>query len=562
MKTVYKSLFAAALTAPLLTGCIEEAIPTNAIIQTQLESSPKATEALVWAMPGHLNVIATLSQQYHFDFGWPSLMHIRDVMTEDMYVRDAGGYNWFSTWSSNNTGLGPNYLVCQYPWNYFYAHILTTNKAVSAVDPATEDPTLQLYLGAAYANRALTYLDAARMYEFLPTEFYPKGVIGEGEGAVTILGLSMPIVDETTTEEQMRNNPRATHEQMIAFIKGDLEKAIDLLGKGASSSDKTLPSLEVAYGLMARLHLWDASYQEEVGDPALATTAYSEAAKYARLAINTGGHTPLTQDQWLSTTSGFNDSSFSSWMLAGQYVTEDDAVQAGAIRTWTSFMSPEQTFGYAAPAQGAFPEIGASLYDKISDRDFRKLTFTPVEGSPLADRIPYIDKTFAEENFDSPYIAIKFRPGGGNMYDGTVGAVVAYPLMRVEEMYLIEAEAVAHSNPAEGLKLLQNFMTTYRYANYKSNASGVNEVVQEIILQKRIELWGEGQSFFDVKRLNMSVTRYYGGTNFEPGLDTFNTNGRPAWMNFCITNQEIDNNQALKGFNSPTPAGLYDAIKQ
>ncbi|WP_262710078.1 hypothetical protein [Duncaniella dubosii] len=30
--------------------------------------------------------------------------------------------------------------------------------------------------------------------------------------------------------------------------------------------------------------------------------------------------------------------------------------------------------------------------------------------------------------------------------------------MRIEEMYLIEAEAVAHSNPAQGKELLENFM--------------------------------------------------------------------------------------------------------
>ncbi len=559
MKTIYKSLFLAALSTPLLTGCIEESIPTNAIIQSQLEGSPKATEALVWAMPGHLNVMATLGQDYHFDFGWPSMLHIRDVMTEDMYVRDAGGYNWFSTWSSVRTGLGPDYLVCQYPWNYYYAQILTTNKAVAAVDEATEDLTLKMYLGAAHAYRAMTYLDAARMYEFLPTEFNPDGVNSDGN---KILGLSMPIVDEFTTEEMMRNNPRATHEEMIAFIKKDLDLAIDLLSNGASVPGKTIPTLEVAYGLMARMYLWDASYQAEITqDAALAANGYSEAAKYAKLAYTTGGHTPLTQDEWLSTTSGFNDSSFSSWMFAGQYVTEDDAVQAGAIRTWTSFMSPEQTFGYAAPAQGAFPEIGASLYEKISDRDFRKLSFTAPEGSPLADRVRFIDADFAAEYFDSPYIAVKFRPGAGNMVDGTVGAVVAYPLMRVEEMYLIEAEAVAHSNPAEGKKLLENFMKTYRYATYKCNASDEMGVVDEIILQKRIELWGEGRSFYDMKRLNMAVTRWYDGTNFEAGLDTYNTTGRPAWVNFPITNQEVENNKALQKFNSPSPAGLYTAIK-
>ena len=39
MKAKYKSLLALALTAPLLTGCLEEAIPTDGVIQSQLNAS-------------------------------------------------------------------------------------------------------------------------------------------------------------------------------------------------------------------------------------------------------------------------------------------------------------------------------------------------------------------------------------------------------------------------------------------------------------------------------------------------------------------------------------------
>ena len=146
------------------------------------------------------------------------------------------------------------------------------------------------------------------------------------------------------------------------------------------------------------------------------------------------------------------------------------------------------------------------------------------------------------------------------MSDPKIAAAVDYPLMRVEEMYFIEAEATAHTNVAAGKQLLIDFMRAHRYATYNTRATSADAVVQEIILQKRIELWGEGLTFFDIKRLNYSVTRYYDGSNFEPGLDNFNTNGRPAWMNFVITRQEVDNNTGLTGFNNPSPAGLYDPV--
>lgn len=142
---------------------------------------------------------------------------------------------------------GPDYLICQYPWNYYYAQVITTNKTIAAVDPETTDPQLQQFLGSGYAYRAFVYLDLARTYEFLPTEFNA----GKSPDGKDILGLTVPIVDENTTEDMMRKNPRVSHEAMFEFITSDLTKAIDLLSKGGSPSTKTLPGLQVAYGLMA-----------------------------------------------------------------------------------------------------------------------------------------------------------------------------------------------------------------------------------------------------------------------------------------------------------------------
>ena len=124
-------------------------------------------------------------------------------------------------------------------------------------------------------------------------------------------------------------------------------------------------------------------------------------------------------------------------------------------------------------------------------------------------------------------------------------------------MYFIEAEAAAHLG--EGASLINTFMTTYRDPKYTCEKSG-DELIDEIVFQKRVELWGEGQSFFDYKRLNMSVTRAYKGTNYQEDA-RFNTEGRPAWMNICIVQSEKNNNKALVGFENPDPSELYDVVK-
>lgn len=128
--------------------------------------------------------------------------------------------------------------------------------------------------------------------------------------------------------------------------------------------------------------------------------------------------------------------------------------------------------------------------------------------------------------------------------------------MRVEEMYFIEAEAAAHLKAADGIALVNDFMKKYRDSQYECKVTDTDEVVEEILFQKRIELWGEGLTFFDIKRLDMSVTRGYEGTNFSDAT-RFNTDGRPAWMNICIVKTEGNNNSALVGYGNPDPSNCY-----
>ena len=159
--------------------------------------------------------------------------------------------------------------------------------------------------------------------------------------------------------------------------------------KRCRTHGQTLPDLAVAYGLMARLYLWDASYCDpdyntasdiHAGDSqGKSADLYKEAARYADLAISTSKATPLTRQEWANTVSGFNDPGVSSWMWAQQYVAEDGAIKSGIIN-WASFVINEQTFGYTSA--GAWVMIGTSLYDQISDRDFRKLSWIAPEGAP------------------------------------------------------------------------------------------------------------------------------------------------------------------------------------
>lgn len=534
MKTIYKSLIAVLAVTPAFTGCIEEVTPTNIVTEEQLGSSTKATEALVWAMPAYYNKYDIMANSQAYDWGYGAIMHVRDVMTEDMPI-EASGYDWFTGWEFNRY-IGEGYMRTQWIWNFYNKQVLTTNNVLSAINTEGASAEMLAFYGMGLGFRASTYLDMARMYEFLANDAV-SSVNNDGND---VLGLTVPIVTEKTTEEESRNNPRRPHAEMFQFIMDDLDQAEQYL-TGQSRSAKTLMDVTVIWGLKARAYMWNEDY--------------ANAAIYARKAIDSGKYRPLNREEWLSTTSGFNDLSLSSWMWGAQAVKEDECVQSG-ILNWTAWMSNEAVYGYAAA--GPYVKINKSTYDRINDRDFRKLSYKAPSGSSLEGQEPVLDASWAAEL--PAYTSYKFRPGGGNTSDYNVGSATALPLMRIEEMYLIEAEATAQTSPAAGKKLLEDFMKTYRFATYSCSATDKDGIIDEIFFQKRVELWGEGQSFFDYKRLNKGVTRGYTGTNFQQSAQ-FNTNGRPAWMNICIVSSEGTNNLAVKEWNNPDPSDKYTSLK-
>ena len=466
-----------------------------------------------------------LGSSSHFDWGYGSVMHVRDVMTGDMTVVSTA-YDWYYSWAANRY-MDENKIYSQFLWYYHRDMVYAINKNLEALEKIGGN--VEADKAVAYAYRALTYLDWAQMYEFLPNDV--TSPITAAGNDVTCL--TVPIIDRPVNHYDSINVPRATRVEMAKFISSDLEKAEESISK-LNDVSKELPHLDAVYGLKARLYLW-------LGND-------RKAKEYARRAIECNTGHVMTKEECLSTTDGFNTPD--PWMWASVMEKDDDVVKTG-ILNWTSWMSPEAQYGYNYA--GATSMIDVAMYNRISNSDFRKLMFKAPAGHPLMSEVPYIDAD-AAKRFPE-YAAIKFRPNNGDTDDYNVGSASAYPIMRIEEMYFIEAEAAERLNPGDGIALLTDFMKKHRDANYTYDPTN-NDAIDEILFQKRVELWGEGLSFYDYKRANMSVTRGYEGTNVAEDR-TFNTNGLPAWMNICIVVVAKRYNAALEGWENPDPSDLY-----
>ena len=158
-------------------------------------------------------------------------------------------------------------------------------------------------------------------------------------------------------------------------------------------------------------------------------------------------------------------------------------------------------------------------------------------------------------------LCLKFRNLAGKTETKYEAWCVSVPLMRVEEMKLIEAEAAGMQDLARGTALLTAFAKTrdpqfvygqHQDAYYNTSTS---EFQNEVWWQRRVELWGEGFATYDIKRLNKGIIRSYPGTNHLENA-RWNTDKLPSWMVWTFPATETNNNGGMTLNPDPQqPAG-------
>ena len=538
-----------AVSTTAMTGCIKETFPeSNYATADQVGESPFAAEGMIYTLPTPL--ITTYTGQGQKDFGYPSLMMAYDYMAGE-FIPNSFGWDYTQFyWTLLQDGHADSHAMPYIYWNNYYTYIKNCNDILAAYGSSEAQKTLA---GTARAFRAFCYLDMARLYEALPAESQKKPEYGAAVEKVA--GLTVPIVSDKTSGDDAANNPRATREEIFTFIFADLDEAEAAFADGYAPASKAFPSLAVVYGLKARAYLWLGGFEEGLyAEIPTGEAAYKKAAEYARKAITASGATPLTKDQYIDKTNGFNSVN-QAWLWA--MIQSQDTVLSN-LHSFTAQIAPEGSWGYGGIIG---PGVRKCVYDRMSDTDFRKLVIVGPT-TTYADFAQYTNIPSAANwakwgafGFGVyPYTSFKFRPAGGEMSNSATGNATSIPLMRVEEMMLIEAEATAHYDAANGKALLEAFMA-HRDPNYTYAAT---DLIEEIIFQKRVELWGEGLIVFDLKRLDYGIDNAYDGANALNGW-RFKTDHRVPLWNLCIPLTEVQQNVALDGKNNPDPSDALES---
>ena len=595
MKKFYIAL-AASLTLGF-SSCIEETLPTDDyVIDEQISASESAIDGMVNSIytnmvgysnsDGGIEVISYGSMRAQLEHG-----------TTPMVCTGANGYNTMGNWhygtipaTGSNRGIYPSYL--------YYGYIKTVNDIIGLINPEDMTEGQKRNLGICYAYRALYYMDLVSIMEFkYPTDPKVQAVFVEPENDLTNLGV--PIVTEKTTAEEASNNPRATVDEVYDLILSDLAKAEEYL-EGFVPSDIIQPSTPVVYGLYAKAYANLASRVNTAAKYKDAAAYWKNAYEYADKAISTSGRTPLTEAQWTDPVNGFNNrTSQNSWMWATT-ISPSNTNAMSASFYFAMIFGTETTFSAYGWRVGR--SLDRKMYEQLSDNDWRKKSWlhpsffyestNQVEGEPYLvekdangnlinnkwatadggwtdDFNSFNEDRYAYQFSSSPswirgritkgngflawpwlYVNIKFRPAGG-VYDNRLeGAATDYPIMRVEEMHYLKAEAALHyKGVATANGLLEDIVKT-RNSEYTCDAATAEEFMAQYNFQKQIEFWGEGINYFDAKRLELGIHRGYKGTSCERYQQALVVDGvhlgwTPGW-----NQAELNANQAIYHYNN------------
>ncbi|HET6768002.1 MAG TPA: RagB/SusD family nutrient uptake outer membrane protein [Chitinophagaceae bacterium] len=422
----------------------------------------------------------------HDDYGQKSWDLSSDLMGTDMVVHTAG-YGWYNA--------SYQYTEWQVPtanrhsdlaWFYYYNLIKQANTILKVIDGVSGSQTdKEKFKGEALGMRAYAY--------YFLINYYQQTYKGNENKPGVIIQL-----DPGDFEGKTRTSVQAVYDQIIA----DLTQAESLLS-GKTRVDKVHIDVSVVRGLRARVALLMEDWPTAAAKANLARQGYAlmSAATYP-------------------TRSAFSSINNSEWMW-GSFIPSDQST------IYASFFSHIDITNQGYAFLGSQKKITKALYDQIPAGDVRKDVFMP-PGTGTAN--------------NPDYNQLKFQVPVANNW----GADYLY--MRSAEMYLIEAEALARQSQDAPARALLETMVQARYPAYSAASFSGAALINEILLQRRIELWGEGFSLIDIKRLKIGLNRptgpgNHGSPNFDPSVYILPA-GDPKFL-MRIPQKELDSNPAL-----------------
>ena len=399
----------------------------------------------------------------HDSSGFGSILNSRNVSGNDI-IRTV--FSWYIFEYAYTARTIPNGRKNSFMWSLLYGIIDQTNvilynlprrdRSINKTEEAQLDfeRSNLAFEAEARAIRAFAYFNLLQEFA-LPYL--------EGKNASE---LGVPIYTQPTTIESKGTN-RSTVQEVYELIISDLEFAVGeetVRDQEAEyrileeRNNKSTINRRVAQGLLARVYLHYGNWNKTAQ---LAKLAREELILVANDYLN--GFTDINSDEWI-------------W---GMFQTEDQNLGFAAFHSFWSIDSRR------------YPPftVNRSLVNEFKETDIRR-------------------QTINSETSPSPV----YGPPGESSFSTKFGFEDSFaedvPLMRVAEMYLIEAEALARAGQeTEARDALYELQNNRDPQAEQSDKTG-GDLIDEILLERRKELYGEGLAdYVDKKRLGLPIKR-------------------------------------------------------
>ena len=503
MKKLFKYMFVGTLACGMLASCAEEQLetaPTTSMSGTSLMANGNA--ALV-PLNGIYRSMYTAGWSTggntHQCFGISAYNLMAEVMGDDL-IMGAQGSGWF--WYDCVYNVKGRYTTTTWRsydlWNAYYTWISNANYILAAEETMEGTSEERGYaLGQAYAIRAYSY--------YMLAQSFARTYKGHESEACC------PIYKEPTTADT-EGQPRSTVQEVYDLIVADMDKALEYL-EGTSRKHISHIGYDVALGLRARI--------------ALTMEDWATAKNMAKAAIAASGCEIIPVKDFVGT----NDADADNVMWAADIIAD----QSGMYASFFSHMSTGVSYGSSARKL-----INKELYAKMGANDTRLAWWDPTDS-----------KGYQQKKFE-------FSDLQTWMGD--------YIWMRVEEMYLTAAEAECRMGDeaaakADLMALMSKRDPSYTCEHLTGTAMGklTNEwtgsLLEEITIQRRIELWGEAGRVYDIRRYKQGFRR----TEAQGWPAAALLAGRPTdnpenWMwVLTIPQAEFDGNVNMDGAKDQNP---------
>lgn len=501
MKNYINKLFIGGLLVGMsltTSSCGEDYLNTAPTDSTGASDAVGTTANAVKALNGIAKIMTT--QQYYFGQGFAGENNI--IAHYENYPSENYLYNLYASgWSpihNQEFHTRTNSIYDAYAWYYYYTIIGNANTIIVNIDNAEGLETEKAFIKAS----ALTF----RAYAFEKlVHYYCLRWQDSSNGASQGLVLRL---DESTG-----SMPYSTLAETYAQIYKDLDEAISLFtqsGKDREAAQVWMPSINVAHAVYARAALTRQDYSKALSEAKLARQNYP---LMSNSDYQAGFCNPTSE--WIFGCFGGSQENNWYWSYGVQFACNGY---------------------YASTQQTGAGAIGRELINRIPNNDARKALFLTEDkfpsynysdgsamdltygilgmgNGPEADLLwdeaaGYCNK-MAVSGLAAPYEAGYMYLGGQlKFYVFDTPGVSYLPFIRSSEMVLIEAEAnySLHDEAAAQLALIELNATSGRNPEYTCTKTG-NDLWNEIMDYRELELWGEGFAWSDYKRWNRPVVR-------------------------------------------------------